>query len=130
MVCLGGLCLPHRLASMKVPPKRKGKSFSVTLTLTSERLNESPSEKEGKPIPSPSALFLHWASMKVPPKRKGNVTVGLDSFDEVVASMKVPPKRKGKFKRYAAAHNLPCLNESPSEKEGKRKEAAQILPLL
>ena len=41
-----------------------------------------------------------------------------------VASMKVPPKRKGN--RSGAPDHLPdfpCLNESPSEKEGKLKTA-------
>ena len=38
----------------------------------------------------------------------------------VRASMKVPPKRKGNSQSTdpAACHE-PCLNESPSEKEGK-----------
>ena len=36
-------------ASMKVPPKRKGNALSAALSgLAQERLNESPSEKEGK----------------------------------------------------------------------------------
>ena len=35
-------------ASMKVPPKRKGNLAAVTATLEGRRLNESPSEKEGK----------------------------------------------------------------------------------
>ncbi len=37
------------------------------------RLNESPSEKEGKCIQPAAALVVCFASMKAPPKRKGNV---------------------------------------------------------
>ena len=61
-----------QLASMKVPPKRKGNARLSLLAGTATGLNESPSEKEGKSdsrdIPSPRFM----ASMKVPPKRKGN----------------------------------------------------------
>ena len=35
-------------ASMNVPPKRKGNSADETGSLVAARLNESPSEKEGK----------------------------------------------------------------------------------
>ena len=84
-------------ASMKVPPKRKGNSTFLSVIINqSVRLNESPSEKEGKCL----HLVLmkphsEGASMKVPPKRKGNgVTSHLDAAVRA-ASMKVPPKRKG-----------------------------------
>ena len=66
--------LAQRLASMKVPPKRKG---NYELPLLSSRfpgrLNESPSEKEGKLWDgSVKVVGTKQASMKVPPKRKGN----------------------------------------------------------
>ena len=60
-------------ASMKVPPKRKGNLAAVTATLEGRRLNESPSEKEGKWNNLVRLLPQLLASMKVPPKRKGNV---------------------------------------------------------
>ena len=59
-------------------------------------LNESPSEKEGKSLPSLPLLPPKSPSMKVPPKRKGNRAI---------------PS--------SGALRAPALNESPSEKEGK-----------
>ena len=60
-------------ASMKVPPKRKGNfrgEFRGVLRIV--RLNESPSEKEGKFECVVLDGEADGASMKVPPKRKGN----------------------------------------------------------
>ena len=38
----------------------------------------------------------------------------------LVASMKAPPKRKGNYRSKTITLDfVPCLNESPSEKEGK-----------
>ena len=161
--------LTLNVASMKVPPKRKGNLRARSLLMPPECLNESPSEKEGKchprPDPYPRAFrglnespsekegklgavarvvvdftglnespsekegksFLEGvgvvgfdASMKVPPKRKGN-NHRLQLRPQVAkASMKVPPKRKGNNERYFPNGIVPiCLNESPSEKEGK-----------
>ena len=59
------------------------------------RLNESPSQKEGKLAVSATLLVGLLASMKVPPKRKGNCTQLNTVGGLVDASMKVPPKRKG-----------------------------------
>ena len=59
---------------MKVPPKRKGNLSIYHLTTPQpKRLNESPSEKEGK-FACKVTVDEFWkiASMKVPPKRKGN----------------------------------------------------------
>ena len=72
------------------------------------------------PMTLPSALVT-CASMKVPPKRKGNPS---DWFSPrafiYLASMKVPPKRKGNSGLLSRSSlHLYCLNESPSEKEGK-----------
>ena len=39
---------PKVLASMKVPPKRKGNAAVEELTVAAVGLNESPSQKEGK----------------------------------------------------------------------------------
>ena len=59
--------------------------------------------------------------MKALPKRKGNpVMEDHARVCSVEASMKAPPKRKGNplvFKLGACIFG--CLNESPSEKEGK-----------
>ena len=80
---------------MKVPPKRKGKSLPTTEPAPPMRLNESPSEKEGK-------------------RRLGEAFNIGDT-----ASMKVPPKRKGNRSYWLRLRFLTRLNESPSEKEGK-----------
>ena len=63
---------------------------------TLERLNESPSEKEGK---------------------SSNLKEGKIVIES--ASMKALPKRKGNPRRARTADSRPRLNESPSEKEGK-----------
>ena len=60
------------MASMKVPPKRKGNDGAQHLHSVTQGLNESPSEKEGKWSPTSSRTSATPASMKVPPKRKGN----------------------------------------------------------
>ena len=109
---------------MKVPPKRKGNSAPRPIRLfVLSRLNESPSEKEGKCNDRQTqAVVIGDASMKVPPKRKGNrylprvqarIMAGLNESPSEkegkcghqhgcllppVASMKVPPKRKGNMK--------------------------------
>ena len=61
-----------------------------------DRLNESPSQKEGKLVLSLLLDDVFFASMKALPKRKGNGGAAIEQ----------PPYRK-------------CLNESPSQKEGK-----------
>ena len=61
------------------------------------RLNESPSQKEGK---------FEFAAPR--PVRR-------------FASMKAPPKRKGNPSRCRAGAPAPGLNESPSEIEGKSR---------
>ena len=108
-------------ASMKVPPKRKGNpSGAAALLGCALRLNESPSEKEGKSWQNdtPSCRIAR-ASMKVPPKRKGNLATGNHRGMEHRASMKVPPKRKGNPGISNVDPDDFSLNESPSEKEGK-----------
>ena len=61
------------VASMKVPPKRKGNTGAPEVPAKGCCLNESPSEKEGKFACKVTAdEFWKIASMKVPPKRKGN----------------------------------------------------------
>ena len=60
------------------------------------RLNESPSEKEGKCLPKPkNNLAVIAPSMKVPPKRKGNFHSSVSDVIVCEPSMKAPPKRKG-----------------------------------
>ena len=60
------------MASMKVPPKRKGNVWRIDFLDGVISLNESPSEKEGKLLNMARASSAALASMKVPPKRKGN----------------------------------------------------------
>ena len=94
---VGVLLVGDALASMKALPKRKGNSTNHPHPgEPTFRLNESPSEKEGKLATVfllPCAQFL--ASMKALPKRKGNPAVSW------------------------VADKSNSLNESPSEKEGK-----------
>ena len=107
-------------ASMKVPPKRKGNTAPPQTKKPRPRLNESPSEKEGKYRKVLHARPFYSASMKVPPKRKGNPNFSGFRFEEEQASMKVPPKRKGNRKiEHGYSPSSRGLNESPSEKEGK-----------
>ena len=64
---------------------------------------------------------LTGASMKALPKRKGNYfEPGFFRF-VFSASMKALPKRKGNTDQFDLNPSLKCLNESPSEKEGKSK---------
>ena len=64
-------------------------------------------------------LHLTTASMKALPKRKGNYfEPGFFRF-VFSASMKALPKRKGNTDQFDLNPSLKCLNESPSEKEGK-----------
>ena len=81
---------------MKALPKRKGNVGLSRGREENRRLNESPSEKEGKsPFASRLLAAAAPASMKALPKRKGNLEVRISSLLHL------------------------CLNESPSEKEGK-----------
>ena len=66
-----------------------------------ERLNESPSEKEGKFQTEVLASQMR-ASMKAPPKRKGNMHHTWCCMVHLPASMKAPPKRKGNLKSFGA----------------------------
>ena len=58
---------------MKAPPKRKGNARRLKTEEREYRLNESPSQKEGKSpkIQAPNTQ-VSWASMKALPRRKGN----------------------------------------------------------
>ena len=73
---------------------------------TTDPLNESPSEKEGKFCVRCGCAGVLVPSMKVPPKRKGNLDARqrLDSWRRT-------------------------LNESPSEKEGKSLTDPRQLPI-
>ena len=90
------------------------------LQAVGERLNESPSEKEGKcaAIEQPPFRYI-YASMKALPKRKGNEILHRRNFLRVQASMKALPKRKGNVSKFSETIHPTSLNESPSEKEGK-----------
>ena len=114
------MCLIFRGASMKVPPKRKGNAEeNRAMELKIKASMKVPPKRKGNRVrgsPDP----VDGASMKVPPKRKGNAKAGPLSIGPGDASMKVPPKRKGNFGApLSYAPELACLNESPSEKEGK-----------
>ena len=81
---------------MKVPPKRKGNPWEITHTEGVQRLNESPSEKEGKL--SRNGVFSGgvFGLNESPSEKEGKF---FSTIYEVIiitiASMKVPPKRKG-----------------------------------
>ena len=104
------------------PSEKEGKSirFQNARLIASTGLNESPSEKEGKF----HNLLCHVhsiqpASMKALPKRKGNGRLLTLQHHIDPASMKALPKRKGNLKLSHDASDDKGLNESPSEKEGK-----------
>ena len=83
------------------------------------RLNESPSEKEGKSSGNTEHTQRLTASMKVPPKRKGNHANAGRGQDNVGLN-ESPSEKEGKFGQYRGPFpGRRCLNESPSEKEGK-----------
>ena len=63
------------------------------------RLNESPSEKEGKSSGNTEHTQRLTASMKVPPKRKGNLANIAAHSQAVDASMKSPSEKEGKSKK-------------------------------
>ena len=96
---------------MKALPKRKGNWCPRPRHRQMRcRLNESPSEKEGKF--SWWGLFpkVDFASMKALPKRKGNREPALLTGTASPASMKALPKRKGNRTLYqwnVAASELP-----------------------
>ena len=108
-------------ASMKVPPKRKGNRPSWTrVGVGILRLNESPSEKEGKFSHTPTGYPPPAASMKVPPKRKGNYRELSSQGEDGTCLNESPSEKEGKLKEPAVlSSHLRGLNESPSEKEGK-----------
>ena len=83
---------------MKVPPKRKGNAQGnfAKESDTFARLNESPSEKEGKFPIAPQAQSHRISLNESPSEKEG----------------KCPPKEQEE-------EEVNSLNESPSEKEGK-----------
>ena len=85
------------LASMKALPKRKGNLSPSVAGHPLRRLNESPSEKEGKCLTADTPKLRYpVASMKALPKRKGNAHRPDRTLSEArLASMKALPKRKG-----------------------------------
>ena len=97
--------IPRRVSltpSMKAPPKRKGNQNRGDIS----RLEVRP-------------------SMKALPKRKGNWCSRPEPRRCAVASMKALPKRKGNRRPEASRRgSRSCLNESPSEKEGKYLRSA------
>ena len=108
---------------MKAPPKRKGNvpQWRHLQRRSSKRLNESPSEKEGKSEVNAFTVTFDRASMKVPPKRKGN---GFSTGVKLLAPLRLnesPSEKEGKSSPGALSNrpHLLGLNESPSEKEGK-----------
>ena len=107
---------------MKVPPKRKGNYRTMRKCPGTRRLNESPSEKEGKSSGNTEHTQRLTASMKVPPKRKGNHANAGRGQDNVGLN-ESPSEKEGKFGQYRGPFpGRRCLNESPSEKEGKSKK--------
>ena len=84
------------------------------------RLNESPSQEEGKFKQVRGAATGNHASMKALPKRKGNNPQQLLGRRRRLASMKPPPNRKENKRVHGGAPvGRRCLNESPAQKERK-----------
>ena len=84
-------------ASMKALPKRKGNAQARGVTAPVEnRLNESPSEKEGK-YSTNLRHDLDIASLNESPSEKEGkfCQIGAESTSPLIASMKALPKRKG-----------------------------------
>ena len=106
---------------MKVPPKRKGNSFSSFWWFAQpQTLNESPSEKEGKFYVFRGGSVEVEALNESPSEKEGKFCKLAHAENCRAPSMKVPPKRKGNCAPEAgSAREHITLNESPSEKEGK-----------
>ena len=59
-------------ASMKVPPKRKGNLIAKCEKIAAAiRLNESPSQKEGKSLTLRSASYASWSLNESPSQKEG-----------------------------------------------------------
>ena len=87
-------------------------------------------KRKGNDVAEPHVAVVRDASMKALPIRKGNHGGGLTAATAACASMKVPPKRKGNPVLRAPGRRAPCLNESPSEKEGKSLVGSGVLGQL
>ena len=112
---------------MKVPPKRKGNPLRPSWCgwcrwFASMKV---PPKRKGNQIKNALVKAANSASMKVPPKRKGKRPRTGPQQQPRRASMKVPPKRKGKLSPVPWAKLAKCLNESPSEKEGKTRNSGR-----
>ena len=107
--------------SMKALPRRKGNALAQGLiTQTPRRLNESPSQKEGKYFCFHRHAHSVDASMKAPPKRKGNLRWLVRACSANLTLNESPSEKEGKLPAHAPCHaEAGSLNESPSEKEGK-----------
>ena len=82
---------------MKVPPKRKGNDgVGDRVGDVVQRLNESPSEKEGKSRASISSRALDRLN-ESPSEKEGKSALQGRKKKARIASMKVPPKRKGNY---------------------------------
>ena len=60
---------------MKVPPKRKGNLATPLVLIAYPALNESPSEKEGKLIFSPSSYVKGRSLNESPSEKEGKLRV-------------------------------------------------------
>ena len=83
------------------------------------RLNESPSQKEGKCASCTARRSMSSRLNESPSKKEGKYPLQPPLKPLVPASMKALPKRKGNIKRPTDEFKLVRLNESPSKKEGK-----------
>ena len=84
------------------------------------RLNESPSEKEGKcPCPLLRDLGLQGLN-ESPSEKEGKCKITASKVASVVCLNESPSEKEGKSGlRGVTMPGGSCLNESPSEKEGK-----------
>ncbi len=132
------------IASMKVPPKRKGNSGTDSIPPVSciaclnespsekegklpctgrgvgqsRSLNESPSEKEGKSPLSWLACRLSWRLNESPSEKEGKYTPNIHQKTSNVASMKVPPKRKGNLILSPLSGTLEASMKVPPKRKG------------
>ena len=107
---------------MKVPPKRKGNPLHTLSCRNSFfRLNESPSEKEGKFRAADSPQRAREGLNESPSEKEGKSVPPLSAAAVQGCLNESPSEKEGKSKDFCGGGGR-ChagLNESPSEKEGK-----------
>ena len=81
---------------MKALPKRKGNGLEIQgVGALESSLNESPSEKEGKPVGKIRVGYARVCLNESPSEKEGKRGEFVDGHHGNIASMKALPKRKG-----------------------------------